>query len=77
MPKEENRKNEIRDWAYKESTGQHLTKSFSYDEFQKINTMDYVWEPFEDWDPTRLETQIADIADGIIRAVEHFTKEKL
>ena len=66
---------ELRDWAYHESTGQHLTEDFSYKEFQEINTLDHVWSPFEDWSESMLERQIVDVAESIIKTAKHYLKE--
>jgi len=67
---------ELRDWAYHESTGNHLTDSFSYKEFQKIKAMDYVWEPFEYWDEDSLRKQIRDVAKSIISTAKEYNKRK-
>ena len=66
---------ELRDWAYNESTGNHLTESFNYKEFQEIDTEDYVWQPFEYWDIDDLNKQIADVATSIINTAKHYHKE--
>jgi len=56
----------ITDKAYKIATGNHLTESFTYDEFQEIDTWDYVTESFENWDMSDLDEHIASIASNII-----------
>ena len=59
------REEELRDMAYHIATGQHLIESFGYEEFQRISTLEYVWQPFEDWCEKDLAEHIASIAEEI------------
>lgn len=59
--------NQIRDRAYKIATGNHLTKSFTYNQFQKANVSNYVWEPLSDWSEGQLISHINYIAEEIIQ----------
>lgn len=61
---------EIRDIAYISATSHHLTEDFTFEEFQKVNVMDYASEPFEDWMASMLETQIVNIAESILTIIK-------
>lgn len=68
-------KKELRDKAYIIATGNSMTKSFNYEEFQKCNTNKHKWEPFEHWDKKEIKKHITQIAENIITNFEELCND--
>ena len=56
---------QIRDKAYLLVTGNHLTESFNYEDFQSVDISEHLWELVEDWPIEELESHITQLADQI------------
>ena len=59
--------NQIRDKAYRIATGNHLTKSFTYNQFQRADISKFLWEPLSDWSEDQIVSHINCIAEEIIQ----------
>lgn len=61
---------ELRNKAYHIATGNHLTESFNYEDFQNTDISDYTWEMVEDWPIQQLEVHISGLAEEIYIALK-------
>ena len=59
--------NQIRDRAYRIATGNHLTKAFTYKQFQKADISKYLWGPLQNWSEDQITSHINYIAEEIIQ----------
>lgn len=63
--------NKIRDRAYIVATENHLTKAFTYKQFQKADISKYILEPLQDWPEKELIEHITQIAEEIIKFAKY------
>jgi hypothetical protein len=64
-------KQELENKAYLIATSNSMTKEFNYEDFQKCNIEDYVWEPYEYWTNEQIISHIVSIADSVIEQFEY------